>query len=116
MFSFQRYIVEHHNPSKDEGPTKRLTRGATRLRQLLIRRANCERTPIDIDVDTSRAIGPYADVFKSYFGILTQDKISCWQKEEDGYLPSIRSFDDDDDDLWRSMQDLMMMHGNMLKT
>jgi len=21
----------------------------------------------------------------------------CWQKEEDGHLPSIRSFDDDDD-------------------
>jgi len=24
--------------------------------------------------------------------------IFCWQKEEDGHLPSIRSFDDDDDD------------------
>jgi len=22
----------------------------------------------------------------------------CWQTEEDGHLPSIRSFDDDDDD------------------
>jgi len=39
----------------------------------------------------------------------------CWQKEEDGHLSPIRSFDDDDD-LWRSMEDLMMMHGKMLKT
>jgi len=34
----------------------------------------------------------------------------CWQKEEDEHLPPpVRSFDDDDD-LWRSMEDLMMMH------
>jgi len=39
----------------------------------------------------------------------------CWQKKEDGHLPSIRRFDDDDD-LWRSIEDLMMMHGKMLKT
>jgi len=37
-----------------------------------------------------------------------------WQKEEDGHLPSVRSFDDDD--LWRSMEDLMMIHGKLLKT
>ena len=40
----------------------------------------------------------------------------CWQKEEDWHLPLRRSFDDDDDDLWRNMEDLMMMHGKMLKT
>ena len=35
---------------------------------------------------------------------------NCWQKEEDGHLPSIRSFDDDDDDddddLWRNVKEL----------
>jgi len=41
---------------------------------------------------------------------------NCWQKEEDGHLPPIRSFYDNDDDLWRSMEDLMMMHWKMLKT
>jgi len=44
-----------------------------------------------------------------------QKRGDCWQKEEDGHLLPIRSFDDDDD-LWRSMEDLMMMHGKMLKT
>jgi len=37
-------------------------------------------------------------------------------KEEEGHLASIKSFDDDDDDLWRSVDDLMMIHGEMLKT
>jgi len=40
MFSFHRYMAEHHSSSEDEAPAKRPTRGATRLRQLLIRRAN----------------------------------------------------------------------------
>jgi len=35
MFSFHRYMVEHHNSSEDEAPTKRPIKGATRLRQLL---------------------------------------------------------------------------------
>jgi len=34
-------------------------------------------------------------------------------KEEDEHLASIRSFDDD---LWRSVEDLMMIHWEMLKT
>jgi len=34
--------------------------------------------------------------------------------EEDGHLASIKSFDDDDV-LWRSAEDLMMIHGEMLK-
>jgi len=33
-------MVEHHSSSNDEAPTMRPTNGATRLRQLLIRRAN----------------------------------------------------------------------------
>ena len=37
------------------------------------------------------------------------------KKEVDGHLPSIRSLDDDDD-LWKSMEDLMIIHGKLLKT
>jgi len=32
MFSFHKYIAEHHSSSEDEEPTKRPTRGATRLK------------------------------------------------------------------------------------
>jgi len=35
-------------------------------------------------------------------------------KEEDEHLASIKNFDDDD--LWRTMEDLMMIHGKVLKT
>jgi len=49
------------------------------------------------------------------FGCCCASGCFCWQKEEDEHLPPIRSFDDDDD-LWRSMEDLMMMHEKMLKT
>jgi len=33
----------------------------------------------------------------------------CWQKEEDENLASMKSFDDDD--LWKTVKDLMMIHG-----
>jgi len=32
MFSFHRYMDEHHSSSEDEAPAKRPTKGATRLR------------------------------------------------------------------------------------
>jgi len=35
-------------------------------------------------------------------------------KEKDGHLASIKSFDDND--LWRNVEDLMMIHEKMLKT
>jgi len=76
MFSFHKYMVEHHSSSKDEAPTKRPIRGATRLGQLLIRRANCQKTPIDIDVDIRIPRGHYVDVFKSYLGMLAGERIS----------------------------------------
>lgn len=34
--------------------------------------------------------------------------------KEDGHLASIKSFDNHD--LWRSVEDLMMIHGEVLKT
>jgi len=42
--------------------------------------------------------------------------LNSWQKEEEyGHLLSIRYFDDDNN-LWRSMDDLMMIHGKIMKT
>jgi len=63
-------MVEHHSLSKDEALTKRHTKGATRLRQLLIRRAKGQKTPIDININSRVPTCPYADVFKSYLGML----------------------------------------------
>jgi len=59
-------MAEHHSSSEDEALTKRPTRGATRLRQLLIRKAKGQKTLIDINADTGMPTSPYADVFKSY--------------------------------------------------
>jgi len=39
---------------------------------------------------------------------------SCWQKG-DGHISSIRSFDDNHDNLWRNMEDLMIIYEKMLK-
>ena len=76
MFSFHRYMAEHHSSSEDETPIKRPTRRASRLRQLLIRRANGQKTPVDINVDTRMPRGRYADVFKSYLEMLARERIS----------------------------------------
>ena len=76
MFSFHRYMAEHYTSLEDEAPTKRPTRGATRLKELLIRRAKGQKTHVDINVDTRMPSGHYADVFKSYLGILAREKIS----------------------------------------
>ena len=76
MFSFHRYMVEHHTSSKDETSTKRPTRGATRLRQLLIRRAKAQKTLVDINVKTRMPKGRYANILKSYLGMLAQERIS----------------------------------------
>ena len=76
MFSFHRYMVEHHTSLEDETPTKRPTREATRVRQLLIRRVKGQKIPININVDTRMPKGRYADIFKSYLGMLAQERIS----------------------------------------
>ena len=75
MFSFHRYMAEHYTSSEDEALTKRPTRGATRLRELLIRRAKGQKTHVDINVDTSEPSGRSEDVFKSYLGMLTRERI-----------------------------------------
>ena len=69
-------MAEHHSSSEDKAPTKRPTRGATRLRHLLIRRGNGQKTPVDINVDTIMPTGRYADIFKIYLGMLARDKRS----------------------------------------
>jgi len=69
-------MVEHHSSSEDEAPTKRPIIGATRLRQLLIRRANGQKTPVDIKVETRMPRGRYVDIFKSYLGMFTREIIS----------------------------------------
>jgi len=76
MFLFHKYTAEYHTSSEDETPTKRPTRGATRLRQLLIRKAKGQKTPVDIGVDIGIPRGRYADVFKSYLGMLALERIS----------------------------------------
>ncbi|QCD96802.1 hypothetical protein DEO72_LG6g1512 [Vigna unguiculata] len=69
-------MAEHHTSLEDEAPTTRPTRGATRLRQLLIRRAKGQKKHVDINVDTRMPSGRYADVFKSYLGMLARERIS----------------------------------------
>ena len=69
-------MAEHHSSLEDEAPAKRPTRGATRLRYLLIRRANGQKTLVDINVDTGMPSGRYVDVFKSYLGMLARERIS----------------------------------------
>jgi len=75
MFSFHRYIAEHHNSLEDKIHTKRPTKGATRLKQFLIRRANGHKTVVNIDVNTGIATCPNVDVFKSYLGMLARERI-----------------------------------------
>ena len=69
-------MVEHYTSLEDETPTKRPTRGATRFRELLIRKAKGQKTHVDINVDTGMPSGRYAVVFKSYLGMLARERIS----------------------------------------
>jgi len=76
MFSFYRYMAEHYTSSEDEAPTKRPTRGATKLREILIRRAKGQKTHVDINIDIGESSGRSGDVFKSYLGMLARERIS----------------------------------------
>ena len=62
--------------SEDELPKKRTTRGATRLRKLMLRKAKGKKTHVIIDVVTSQASGRNGDLFRSYLGVLARDRIS----------------------------------------
>ena len=46
------------------------------MRQLLLRRVKGEKTHVDINVNTGMPSGHYADVFKSYLGMLARERIS----------------------------------------
>ncbi|KOM54862.1 hypothetical protein LR48_Vigan10g075400 [Vigna angularis] len=52
------------------------TRGATRLRQLILRRNAGERTLVIIDVVTRVAFGPNANIFRTFIGVVARDRIS----------------------------------------
>lgn len=74
--TFNRYMVDHQNSSKDEGPSKRPTKRSTWLRQLLLKWVSSEKTLIVIDIVIGVAIGLYADIFNSYLGVLAHDRTS----------------------------------------
>jgi len=106
MFSFHRYMTEHYTSLEDEAPTKRPTRGPTRLRELLIRRAKGQKTHVDINVDTGMPSGRYGDVFKSYLGMLARERISI-------LLPSFDHVTEVDREIiW---QDLLVTNINVIK-
>ncbi|KOM40578.1 hypothetical protein LR48_Vigan04g077600 [Vigna angularis] len=67
-------MIKAPHSSGDEVPTSRPTIGATRLRQLILRRNAGERTPVIVDIVTDVASGPNA-VFRSYLGVFACDRI-----------------------------------------
>jgi len=71
FFSFNKCMADHQNSLENERPLTRPTRGAIRLRQLLMRRTSGEKRHVVSDVITSVASGPYEDVLRSYLGVLT---------------------------------------------
>ncbi|BAU02103.1 hypothetical protein VIGAN_11153000 [Vigna angularis var. angularis] len=98
------YMTKALHSSEDEVPTSRPTRGATRCRQLELRRNAGERTPMIIDVVTGVASGPNADEFRSYLGVLAHDRISILTSSFDHVSKVDRNL------IW---QDLLLMkkHG-----
>jgi len=82
-------MVEHHSSSEDGDPTKRPTKGATRLRKLLSRKANGQKTLVDINIDTGIPKVCYADFFKSYLRMLAQERISILTTSFDHVLKMI---------------------------
>jgi len=57
-------------------PKKRTTKGATRLRKLLLRKGKGKKTHVIIDVVTGQASSRNGDLFRSYLGVLACDRIS----------------------------------------
>jgi len=57
-------------------PKKRTTRGATRLRKPLLRKAKGKKTHVIINVITGQVSGHNGDLFRRYLGVLARDKIS----------------------------------------
>ena len=105
MFSFHKYMAEHYTSSEDEAPAKRPTRGATRLRELLIRRAKGQKTHVDINVDTGEPSGRFGDVFKSYLGMLALERISILTPSFDHVIEADREM------IW---QDLLVTNINVI--
>ncbi|KOM38094.1 hypothetical protein LR48_Vigan03g147600 [Vigna angularis] len=96
-------MAEAPHSSRDEVPTSRPTRGATMLRQLILRRNAGGRTLVIIDVVTGVASGPNADVFRSYIRVLARDRISILTSSFDHVSETDRNL------IW---QDLLAFHDN----
>jgi len=57
-------------------PSRRSSRGPTRLKRLSLRHASGEKTHVDIDVNTGVAFGPSAENFSNYLGVVAHQRLS----------------------------------------
>ncbi|KOM48019.1 hypothetical protein LR48_Vigan07g172300 [Vigna angularis] len=95
-------MVDHPHSSGDEAPSSRPTRGATRLRQLMVRRNSGERKPVDFNMITGVTSGPNADVFRSYLGVLARDRINILTPSFDNVFEVDRNI------IWNNLLDSLV--------
>jgi len=69
-------MIDDQTPISSTSPSKRFTRGPTRLRRLSLRRASGKNTPVNIDVNTKVTPGLSVDTFNSYLGVVARERIS----------------------------------------
>ena len=82
----------------DQTPLKprsgRGSRGPTRLKRIALRRVACEKTRVDIDVNTEVAFGPKADEFMSYLGVVSRETWRLFResRENEAWMVSVVTF------------------------
>jgi len=52
------------------------SRGPTRLKRVSLRCSNGEKTPVDLDINTRVASGPNVEMFRSYLGVVSHERLS----------------------------------------